>query len=217
MIDFACIDTVLLDLDGTLLDKYFDDYFWQHLVPEKYAIKHDISFGKAKERLFELYDTQEGTLNWTDIDFWSRELDLDIPALKEQIAHLIDVHPNVEQFLTRLRQKGKQVYLVTNAHYKVLDLKMAKTKLAGYFDKCFTSFELQCPKEQLCFWQKLEELIGFDKGKTLLIDDTVCVLQTAQAYGIRFLLHKTKSSSRKQPAGAEGFETIEDFSEIMNF
>ncbi len=27
------IKYVLLDMDGTLLDKYFDDYFWEHLVP----------------------------------------------------------------------------------------------------------------------------------------------------------------------------------------
>ncbi|OIO27600.1 MAG: hypothetical protein AUJ60_08885 [Nitrospirae bacterium CG1_02_44_142] len=42
------IKYVLLDMDGTLLDKYFDDYFWEHLVPEKYAEKNCITFGKAK-------------------------------------------------------------------------------------------------------------------------------------------------------------------------
>jgi len=30
------IKYVLLDMDGTLLDKYFDDYFWEHLLPERY-------------------------------------------------------------------------------------------------------------------------------------------------------------------------------------
>ena len=27
------VDWVLLDMDGTLLDKHFDDYFWETLVP----------------------------------------------------------------------------------------------------------------------------------------------------------------------------------------
>lgn len=85
MIPLKEIKFVLLDMDGTLLDKYFDDYFWEHLVPEKYAEQHKITFGKAKEELLSKYKAHEGTLNWTDIDFWSRELDLDIPALKEQI------------------------------------------------------------------------------------------------------------------------------------
>ena len=31
------ITWVLLDMDGTLLDKHFDDYFWETLVPEEYA------------------------------------------------------------------------------------------------------------------------------------------------------------------------------------
>ena len=83
MILLKDIKYVLLDMDGTLLDKYFDDYFWEHLVPEKYAEKHNISFGRAKEELLTKYNAHEGTLNWTDIDFWSSELRLDIPALKK--------------------------------------------------------------------------------------------------------------------------------------
>ncbi|HDZ88401.1 MAG TPA: haloacid dehalogenase, partial [Nitrospirae bacterium] len=82
---------VLIDMDGTLLDKYFDDYFWSRLVPEKYAGKNGISFDGARDLLFSKYRQHERTLNWTDIDFWSGELGLDIPALKEQIKHLIDV------------------------------------------------------------------------------------------------------------------------------
>src|SRR3989304_2100950 len=123
------IKSVLLDMDGTLLDKYFDDYFWEHLVPEKYSEKHGITFGKAKDELMKKYKHHEGTLNWTDIDFWSKELALDIPALKEQIKHLIEIHPHVEDFLRMLKRHKKKVFLVTNAHVKVLDLKMKKTNI----------------------------------------------------------------------------------------
>jgi len=37
------VDTVLLDMDGTLLDLAFDNYFWQKLVPETYGAKLGIS------------------------------------------------------------------------------------------------------------------------------------------------------------------------------
>ncbi|MGO9951161.1 MAG: HAD-IA family hydrolase, partial [Dissulfurispiraceae bacterium] len=187
MIPLKDIKYVLLDMDGTLLDKYFDDYFWEHLVPERYAEKHNISFGRAKEELLTKYKEHEGTLNWTDIDFWSSELRLDIPALKEQIKHLIDVHPHVIEFLGRLRKHRKKVYMVTNAHYKVLDIKLKKTQIGKYFDKCITSNELGYPKERIEFWEKLEKVIHFEKDKTLFIDDLAEILKTAHSYGIRYL------------------------------
>lgn len=211
------ISDILLDMDGTLLDKYFDDFFWQHLLPEKYAEKNDITFGMAKNKLFREYKKHEATLNWTDIDFWSREVDIDIPALKEQIKHLIEVHPHVEDFLKMLKQHKKNVFLVTNAHYKVLDIKLKKTRLGKYFKAAITSFELGYPKEQIEFWEKLQTRIGFDKEKTLFIDDKEAILKTAHAFGIKHLLYKTfaSSKSKRSTLKAVRFPVIEDYRQLM--
>lgn len=210
------IKYVLLDMDGTLLDKYFDDYFWEHLVPEKYAEKHGMTFGRAKEELMKKYKRHEGTLNWTDIDFWSRELDLDIPALKEQIRHLIEVHPHVEDFLRLLKRHRKKVFIVTNAHFKVLALKMKKTKLGKHFDACITSFEMGYPKEDIRFWQKAEERLGFEKDRTLFIDDTEEILKTARRFGIKYIAFKARATSRKKSKPSKDFLTITDFNELCN-
>lgn len=215
MIPFKDITFVLLDMDGTLLDKYFDDYFWEHLVPEKYAEKYNITFGKAKKELFSLYKSHEGTLNWTDIDFWSRELNLDIPVLKEQIKHLIEIHPHVEDFLKMLKKHKKKVYMVTNAHYKVLDIKLKKTEIGKYFDKCITSFEIGYPKEMINFWEKAEKIIKFDKDKTLFIDDTAEILKTARAFGIKHLLLKARANSKKQDKPTNNFPVLNDFKELL--
>ncbi|WP_333656266.1 HAD-IA family hydrolase [Dissulfurispira sp.] len=223
MIPLKEIKFVLLDMDGTLLDKYFDDYFWEHLVPEKYAEKHKITFGKAKEELLSKYKAHEGTLNWTDIDFWSRELDLDIPALKEQIKHLIEVHPHVEDFLKMLKKYKKKVYMVTNAHYKVLDIKLKNTEIGKYFDKCITSFEIGYPKEMVEFWEKTEKILKFDKEKTLFIDDTAEILRTAKNFGIKYLLLKTRANSKKQAQKyakkydkpINDFPVLKDFKELL--
>lgn len=215
MIPLHAIDFVFLDMDGTLLDRYFDDYFWEHLVPEKYAEKHKVTFGKAREVLLALYKAHEGTLNWTDIDFWSRELHLDIPALKEQIRHLIEVHPHVIDFLGAMKEKNKKVCLLTNAHYKVLDIKLKKTEIGGYFDRCITSFEMGYPKEMLEFWEKTQQLLGFDKERSLFIDDTPGVLRTAKAFGIKYLFLKIGANSKKKDAPSHEFPILKDYRELL--
>ena len=209
------IDYILLDLDGTLLDKYFDDYFWGHLVPEKYAEKNDISFGKAQEYLYETYRSHERTLKWTDLDFWSQEFDLDIPALKEQLRHLIDVHPHVIDFLDAMQAQGKQVHLLTNAHYKSVNLKFQKTGIGRHFHSVITSNEIGAPKEDLEFWRRAEARIGFDKARSLFVDDTVDVLHVARQYGIKYVLLKGRSSSRIEPATSSVFPYITDFNELL--
>lgn len=216
-IPLKTIRHVLLDMDGTLLDKYFDDYFWEHLLPEKYAEKNNITFGKAKEELLKKYKAHEGTLNWTDIDFWSQEVDIDIPALKEQIKHLIEVHPHVEDFLKMLKRHKKMVYLVTNAHYKVMDIKLKKTQLGKYFDSVITSFEIGYPKERLEFWEKVQPIIGFENEKTLFIDDTEAVLRTAKRFGIKYILYKACANSKTQikQKKPKEFLSIEDYRELI--
>ena len=209
------IDFVLLDMDGTLLDKYFDDYFWEHLLPEKYAEKKKITFGTAKKELLAKYKAHEGTLNWTDIDFWSRSVDLDIPALKEQIKHLIEVHPHVEDFLKMLKHRKKKVFLVTNAHYKVLDIKMKKTEIGKYFDATVTSFEIGYPKEMIEFWEKAAKQLCFEREKTLFIDDTKAVLKTAKEFGIRHILYKSYASSRAEKGRSGEFPELEDFRDLL--
>jgi putative hydrolase of the HAD superfamily len=209
------VDWVLLDMDGTLLDKHFDDYFWETLVPQEYAKRQGLPLAAARDLVFASYKRQEGTLNWTDIDFWSRELNLDIPALKEGIRHLIEVHPDAEEFLRFLRQKGKRIALVTNAHYKTLSLKMNHTGLLGYFDAVVSSFDLGAPKEEARFWEALRGQLNFDPGRTLLVDDNAEALAAARAFGLKYLFFKAKSSSQQGPEPHPDFPSIESFRELM--
>jgi len=209
------VDWVLLDMDGTLLDKHFDDYFWETLVPQEYAKRQGLALAAARELVFASYKRQEGTLNWTDIDFWSRELDLDIPALKEGIRHLIEVHPDAEEFLRFLRQKEKRIALVTNAHYKTLSLKMNHTGLLGYFDEVVSSFDLGVPKEEARFWEPLPQQLSFDAGRALLVDDNAEALTAARGFGLKYLFFKAKSSSQQGAEPHPDFPSIESFRELM--
>jgi FMN phosphatase YigB (HAD superfamily) len=209
------VDTVLLDMDGTLLDRHFDDHFWEEFVPVRWAEKHGGTVEEAKRLLLDRYRSHERTLAWTDLDFWSQELSLDIPALKREVDHLIAVHPHVLPFLRAVRESGRPVVLVTNAHSKTLDLKMSRTPLAGLVDRIVTAHEFGVPKEDPGFWGLLRGVLPFDPARTLLADDTVGVLESARGYGVRWLVHVSRPNSRRAPNPSPHFFSIEEFDEIM--
>lgn len=213
--DWNAIDTVLLDMDGTLLDLNFDNHFWQTHVPLRYAEKHGLSGEAAGAHLAERYRAKTGTLDWYSVDYWSRELELDIAALKEEVAHLIAVHPDVPDFLDTLRRLGKRILLVTNAHHKSLSLKMARTGLTAHFDVLVTSHEIGLPKEDADFWPALAAFHPFDPGRSLLIDDSLPVLRAARKAGIAHLLGIAQPDSRRPRTDGDEFITIGRFAQIM--
>lgn len=208
------IDTVLLDMDGTLLDKHFDDYFWETHVPEEYAAKHNISILDAEEKLLATYKEEEGTLSWADLNFWSDKLQLDIPAMKKKLNHLIQVHPYVAEFLDFCQATNKKSCLVTDAHPETLQIKMDKTGLAEQFDTIVCAEELGCAKSEEAFWPKLAEKLAFDKGRTLLVDDNEKVLLRAKEFGLAQLIFMAKSSSTKPVRYSKEFPSIIFFKEI---
>ncbi len=213
--DWQSVDTVLLDMDGTLLDKYFDDYFWEHFVPQVYAEKYRVSEDSARRELLAGYRKIEGTLEWTDLDYWSRELGLDIPALKAQVDHLIDVHPYVVDFLKYCRKIGKKIHLVTNAHSKTLKIKMRKTAIGGYFDQIVCAEEIGVAKEDPVFWEGLEEKLGFDRRRTMLAEDKESILFSARQYGIAVLIFVARPSSRDPVVYSRDFPSIVYFNELI--
>jgi len=209
------IDTVLLDLDGTLLDKYFDDYFWEEFVPQVFARKNSVDMDGAKKKLLRTYKKVESTLQWTDLDYWSEELDLDIPLLKREVSHLISLRPQVIEFLNYLKEKQKKIYLVTNAHPKTIDIKLAKIDLANHFTAIFCSKDVGTAKEQPAFWEGLKEMLPFNRNRTFFADDTEKVLQSARSYGLSHLVHIAKPSSQLPPSFSTDFHSILNFQELM--
>ncbi len=210
------IDTILLDMDGTLLDKYFDDHFWEEYVPKVFAEVNNLTPAEARKALLKRYQAVESTLQWTDLDFWSEQLGLDIPELKCKVDHLIQVHPYVIDFLKYLKKIGKTVHLVTNAHSKTLDIKLRKTAIGPHFDRLVCAEEVGLAKEQPEFWYKLEKMLNFDKSRTLLADDTEKVLRSANEYGMGFLVSVARPSTRIPIAYSAEFPSVAFFNELIS-
>lgn len=209
------IDTVFLDMDGTLLDLHFDNHFWLEHVPLRFAEKHGLSLDEAKQVLFPRFRAKEGTMDWYCVDYWSRELGLDISALKRELEHLIRIHPHVTEFLQVLKQAEKRVALLTNAHQKVLELKMAATGLERHFDHLICAHAFRCPKEDPRFWPRLAGEDPFDPARTLFVDDSLPVLKAARDFGIRHLRAVTNPDSQAPPKQVDDFIAIGGFEELM--
>ena len=209
------LDTVLLDMDGTLLDKHFDDYFWEQYIPEHYSLLHDISVEEARQELLARYQEVENTLDWTDLGYWSRELGLDIPELKMRINHLIGVHPYVIEFLEFCLGRRKKLYLITNAHSSTLSIKLEKTSIGAWFDRIICAEEIGLAKENEQFWHRLQETLRFDTQRTLLADDTEKVLDAARAFGIKYCVFVARPSSRKPVRYSKRYPSIEFFKELI--
>jgi putative hydrolase of the HAD superfamily len=215
IVNWEKIDTVLLDMDGTLLDLNFDNHFWNEFVPLKFAEKNGISLTLAKQQLKPQFKRMEGRLEWYCLDYWSQELQLDITGLKAEISRLISVLPHVTEFLEKLQQTSKKVLLVTNAHPYSLELKMEKTCLQLFFDEIISSHDLGAPKESREFWELLLQKHVFDINTTLLIDDSVSVLKAAQLYGIKYLISISKPDSKMPIKDVIGYPAIEDFKTLI--
>jgi len=209
------IDTILLDMDGTLLDKYFDDHFWEEYVPKIFAETNKLSEEEARKVLLQRYQKVEDTLQWCDLDYWTKQLGLDIPELKCKVDHLIKVHPYVTDFLKYAKSINKEVHLVTNAHSKTLEIKMRKTALGSYFDRIVCAEEIGYAKEQPEFWKKLEKHLAYDKERTLLADDTAKVLNSARQYGMGFLVFVARPSSRIPVKFSPDYPSITYFNELI--
>jgi len=214
-LDWAEIDTVLLDMDGTLLDLSFDSYFWRELVPREYAGSLGLAVADAAAIVEAHYQRVHGTLDWYCVDYWSRTLDLDIRALKAQASDRVAYLPESVRFLEAMAALGKRLVLVTNAHQDALAIKLARTDLAGRVDRMFSSHEFRYPKEHAEFWVRLQYREPFDVKRTLFIDDSLPVLTAARDFGVAHVF-AIRCPDTTQPARVvEDFPAVDSVADLL--
>jgi putative hydrolase of the HAD superfamily len=214
MIDWRAIDTVLLDMDGTLLDLHFDSHFWLEHLPRRYVELHRLD-AASQEDIRARIISEQGTLNWYSLAYWSRELGVDIVALKREVQHLIGLRSDALDFLTWLKQAHPRVVLATNADRESLALKLPLTGLEDFLDAIVSSADVGVPKEAQEFWFALQEIEPFDPARTLFIDDNPAVLESAREFGIRHLLGIKQPDSRRPERDLEEFIALDRFASIL--
>jgi putative hydrolase of the HAD superfamily len=209
-------DTVLLDMDGTLLDLSFDNWFWREAVPRCVArSRGDAGSGEIRSHLFESYSRKRGSLEWYCLDYWTAQLGVDLRVLKAASSHRIRYLPGARAFLRQAAASGKRLVLVTDAHADTLAVKAGVSGFAGFFDACLSSHEFGAPKASPEFWQCLHERLGFDRQHTLFVDDSLPVLDAARAFGIAAVVAVTRPDTLQPARAIAGHHTIDGVMRLL--
>lgn len=209
------IDDVLLDMDGTLLDRHFDNFFFEEELPRRYASIHCLTFEDARDRLMTMYRSVEGELAWTDLHYWTERVGIDVVALHKELDHMIGFLPGAEEFLRELRRLGKRVTIVTNAHEAGVAVKTAKTGLDRHVDRIVDAYTVGYLKMRAEYWPACRDLIGFDPDRSLYIDDDEDCLFAARQFGVGRIVHSAKSSSQLPPSPSASFVSVERLSRLV--
>ena len=214
-INWDKVDTVLLDMDGTLLDLHFDTYFWTQYLPKKYSEIHAMPLHKITPEIHRLLKEKQGTLDWYCTGYWSRQFNLDIISAKNEIKHLVTERPQALEFLNILGTMGKRRILVTNADRASVKLKFSMTSIEPLLDLVISSHDYAVPKEKQQFWHQLQDNISFEPSRTVFIDDSESVLNAAKTYGIKALYGIAMPDSRQLHPSEMPFPVIEDFLHLL--
>jgi len=208
-------DTLMLDMDGTLLDLAFDNYLWMHLVPREYARHKGMSEKEARVQLYATMRELQGRLDWYCLDYWSDQLDLDIEALHRDVNHRIGYLPGAEDFLEQVSVMELRLLLVSNSHSTTLEIKNEVTDVKRFFDEIYLSHDLGHPKEDQPFWESLQARENFDPARTMFVDDNLAVLRSARTFGIAHLVAVTRPESAGPAREVTGFRGVDRVADLL--
>jgi putative hydrolase of the HAD superfamily len=209
------IDTLLLDMDGTLLDLAYDNHFWLELVPAEYARATGLSEERARAEVMSRYEPVVGTLPWYCLDHWTREFGLDLETLKRASRHRIRYLPQAQSFLESVRRLGKRLILVTNAHRVTLSIKCEQTGVNAWMDAVVSSHDYGVEKERMEFWQRLQVEHAIDPGRALVVEDSLAVLATARAFGIAHTVAISRPDTTQDERRIDDFATVTGVAELL--
>ena len=209
------IDTVLLDMDGTLLDLHYDNQFWLHHLPKRLAELRGISEEESRAAMTARYDAVFGQIQWYCLDYWAQALQMDLDnefmPLKRELSHLLMLRDDTVPFLKALHESGREVILVTNAHPHSLALKLEYTQLDAHIDNLISTHEFGVTKESQLLWQRLQARVKFDASRTLFVDDSLPILNAAKTFGIKHLLAVDNPDSQLPNRNITAFPAVRDY------
>ncbi len=214
-LDWGNIQTVLLDMDGTLLDLNYDNKVWNELVPTAFAQRHGLAIDDARTDLLSHMREIRGTIDFYSFDYWIAHTGIDLQGVHRQATDLIAFRRDAREFLTWLQEHGHRSIIATNAHWDSIKIKDEFSGVCSMVDSVVSSHDYGHPKEDPGFWEAISDDGHLtDRSSTLFIDDNEDVLSAAAEAGIGYILCvSTPDSNRAERSGLK-FPSFSDFQSL---
>ncbi len=215
IVNWQEIDTLFLDIDGTLLDRNFDNVVWEELLPTRYGAASGLEIDEARESLDSHMRDVAHTLDYYRTDYWTEYTGVDVLKLHQKVTHLLRFRPGTRGFLDWVRRSKISSMLITNADRECFSLKDTYCRLSDEVETIVSCHDYGAPKESQAFWMSLNSEHTFDSERTLFIDDDQTVLAAAERYGIRHLLTISQPDSRRPSRDGLRFQSIDNLMELV--
>ena len=199
---------IISDLDGVILNLDYDIKFWESWLPEHVASQSNQSLEKIKTKIRAEINTQRGTLNFYDLNYWDDLLNVDcIKIIKEQEEKCSYLEGSFEA-LQRLSTLKNPMHILTNGDPRVQEYKAETQNFLEFFDSIFYSMHVGYPKEKKEFWALARCNLNIDFEDAIFIDDDSKVTTAAAKAGIKQVILITPGKNRILQNGIETFSSL---------
>ncbi len=164
------VELVSFDAEGTLVTPDFSAAIWHEAIPALYAHKTGLELDRARESVYGEYESVgDQRLEWYDIHYWFRRLDLGSP---EPVIHeclsRVDYYPEVMRVLSSL---GRQYTLVVASCTPRLFLDHLLEDIESRFARVFSSISHFGQVKNPGFYLRMCEEMGVGPGQAVHVGD----------------------------------------------
>ena len=164
------IELISFDAEGTLVTPDFSETIWHEAIPALYAQKQGLDFAQAKRRIAEEYGRiGDQRLEWYDIEYWFRYLDLGSsePAI-QSCTGKISYYPEITETLSSLASEYRLI-VASGTPLELLHLLLRDIK--SYFVRVFSSVSLYKQLKSPDFYLKICEEMGVKPSQVIHVGD----------------------------------------------
>jgi len=164
------IELISFDAEGTLVTPEFSQSLWHEAIPALYAERNGMELAQAKEMVVTEYDKiGEQKIEWYDINYWFRYLQLGTPQTVIQMCQdKICYYPEAIEVLSSLSKKYKLIIASGTPSELLCHLLQ---DIEPYFDHIFSSTSHYKQLKSPGFYREICKAMNIKPGQIVHVGD----------------------------------------------